>query len=122
MEHYAVIKDLYLMIIYLSNGDKHNHYLNNNREKSKENFTSVSCCNGFDFEIINGLVAEGLLELSTTKKSMTMKKKGMKAAREVLQKTNIDGVNRLLEQREYHEEYINYKSQLDIMEEQEEEE
>ncbi|MEH2124207.1 DUF6429 family protein [Nostoc sp.] len=122
MEHYAVMKDLYLMIIYLSSGDQHNSYLNNNRENYKENFTGVSCWNGFDFAIINALVAEGLLELSTTKKSMVMNKKGMKAAREVLQKINIDGVDRLLEQREYHEEYINYKSQLDIMEEQEEEE
>lgn len=63
MEHYAVMKPLYLMIIYLSSGDQHNEYLNNSREKSKENFTGVNCWNGFDFEIINALVAEGLLEL-----------------------------------------------------------
>ncbi|MEH1909330.1 DUF6429 family protein [Nostoc sp.] len=122
MEHYAVMKDLYLMIIYLSSGDQHNRYLNNNREKSKENFTGVSCWNGFDFEIIHALEAEGLLETSSTKKSLVMNKIGMKAAREILQRINIDGVERLLEQREYHEEYINYTSQLDIMQEQEEDE
>ncbi|MEH2234257.1 MAG: hypothetical protein V7K71_32315 [Nostoc sp.] len=122
MEHYAVMKDLYLIIIYLSSRDQHNRYLNNSRENSKENFTGVDCWNGFNFEIINALEAEGLLELSTTKKTLTMNKKAMKAAREILQKINIDGVYRLLEQRQYHEEYINYTSPLDIMEEQEEDE
>ena len=122
MEHYAVMKDLYLMIMYLSSGDQHNYYLNNNRENSKENFTGVSCWNGFDFDIINALLTEGLVELSSTKNKLIMNKQGMKTAREVLNKINIDGVGRLLEQREYYEEYINYKSQLDIMEEQEEEE
>lgn len=122
MEHYAVMKPLYLMIIYLSSGDQHNQYLNNSREKSKENFTGVNCWNGFDFEIINALVAEGLLEFSSNKNKLIMKKQAMKAAREVLNKINIDGVDRLLEQREYHEEYINYISELDIMDEEEEEE
>ncbi|MFN6474868.1 hypothetical protein [Nostoc sp. DedQUE07] len=122
MEHYAVMKDLYLMIIYLSSGDQHNRYLNNNREKSKENFTGVSCWNGFEFKIIDELVAEGLLELSDSKTTLTMNKKGMKFAREVLKKNNINGADRLLEQREYHEEYINYISELDITEEEEEDE
>ncbi|MBN3891150.1 MAG: hypothetical protein HWQ43_19035 [Nostoc sp. JL31] len=121
-ERYAVMKPLYLMIIYLSSGDQHNEYLNNSREKSKENFTGVNCWNGFDFEIINALVAEGLLEFSSNKNKLIMKKQAMKAAREVLNKINIDGVDRLLEQREYHEEYINYISELDIMDEEEEEE
>ncbi|MEH2053033.1 hypothetical protein [Nostoc sp.] len=121
-ERYAVMKPLYLMIIYLSSGDQHNEYLNNSREKSKENFTDVNCWNGFDFEIINALVAEGLLEFSSNKNQLIMKKQAMKAAREVLNKINIDGVDRLLEQREYHEEYINYISELDIMDEEEEEE
>ncbi|MEH2282766.1 MAG: hypothetical protein V7K90_15790 [Nostoc sp.] len=40
-----------------------------------------------------------------------MNKKGMKAARDILQRINIDGVETLLEQREYHEEYINHTSQ-----------
>ncbi|ACC84590.1 hypothetical protein [Nostoc punctiforme] len=107
-EHYAVIKPLYLMIIYLSSVDQHNEYLNNNREKSKENFTGVNCWNGFDFDIINALVAEGLLEFSSNKNKLIMKKQAMNVAREVLKKINIDGVDKLLEQREYHEEYINY--------------
>lgn len=122
MEHYVVMKPLYLMIIYLSSGEQPNHPLNKNREKYKEIFTGVSCWNGFDFQIINALVAEGLLKLSTTKKSLIMNKKGMKFAREILKIINLDGADRLLEQREYHEEYINYISELDIMEEQEEEE
>ncbi|MEH2172969.1 hypothetical protein [Nostoc sp.] len=118
-ERYAVMKPLYLMIIYLSSGDQHNEYLNNSCEKSKENFTGVNCWNGFDFEIINALVAEGLLEFSSNKNKLIMRKQAMKAAREVLNKINIDGVNRLLKQREYHEEYINYISELDIINEEE---
>ncbi|MEH1858766.1 MAG: hypothetical protein V7L21_12320 [Nostoc sp.] len=122
IEHYTVMKDLYLMIIYLSSVDQHNRYLNNSREKSQENFTGISCWNRFDFDIVNALIAEALLEFSSNKKSLIMNKKGMKAAREILQRINIDRVERLLEQREYHEEYINYTSQLDIMQEQEEDE
>ncbi|NDJ25362.1 hypothetical protein GS682_27730 [Nostoc sp. B(2019)] len=76
---------------------------------------------GFEFEIINALEAEGLLELSSTKRTLIMNKKGMKAAREVLQRINIDGVEKQLKQREYHEEYINYTSPLDIMQEEEDE-
>ncbi|MEH2255852.1 hypothetical protein [Nostoc sp.] len=121
-EHYALMKDLYLMIIYLSSGDQHNCYINNNRENSKENFTGVRCWNGFNFDIINALIAEALLELSSTKNILIMNKKGIKAAREILQMINIDGVERLLEQREYHEEYINYTSHLDIMQDEEEDE
>ncbi|MEH1883857.1 hypothetical protein [Nostoc sp.] len=67
-------------------------------------------------------MAEELLEFSSNKNKLIMNKQAMKAAREVLNKINIDGVDRLLEQREYHEEYINYISELDIMDEEEEEE
>ncbi|MBD2498532.1 hypothetical protein [Nostoc sp. FACHB-280] len=113
MEYYAVMKPLYLMFIYLSSGDQHNRYINNSRDKSKENFTGISGWNGFDFEIINELVEEGLLELSDSKKTLTMNKRAMEIAREILKKVNIQGVDRLLEQREYHEEYINYISKLE---------
>ncbi|MDF5706140.1 MAG: hypothetical protein PUP90_00335 [Nostoc sp. S4] len=122
MEDYVVMKPLYLMLIYLSSGDQHNQYLNNSREKSKENFTSVSCWNGFEFRIIDALEAEGLLKKSDDRKSIIINKKGIKLARYILKKINIDGVDRLLEQREYHEEYINYISELDIIEEEEDEE
>ncbi|BAY77227.1 hypothetical protein NIES25_36870 [Nostoc linckia NIES-25] len=121
-ERYALMKPLYLMIIYISSDDDYNEYIKNSRENSKENFTGVSFWNGFEFKIIDELVAEGLLELSDSKTTLTMNKKGMKLAREVLKKINLDGVDRLLEQREYHEEYINYISELDIMEEEEDEE
>ncbi|MBH8563122.1 hypothetical protein I8748_13170 [Nostoc sp. CENA67] len=121
LEHYTVMKPLYLMIIYLSGGDQHNCYLKTHQE-SKENFTGISFWNGFDFEIINALVAEGLLELSNSRKTLIMNKTGMKLARDLLQKINLDGVDRLLEQRDYHEEYINHISELDMMEYEEEEE
>lgn len=121
-EHYAVMKYLYLAIIYLSSGDQHNYYINNSSINSKENFTGVSGWNGFDFNIIDALEAEGLLEISSTKRTLSMNKKGMKAAREFLRKINIDGVEMLLEQRAYHEEYINYISHYDIMQDEEEDE
>lgn len=46
-----------------------------------------------------------------------MNKKGIKAAREALQSININAVERLLERLDYHEEYINYTSPLDIIQE-----
>ncbi|MBD2607352.1 hypothetical protein H6G81_23185 [Scytonema hofmannii FACHB-248] len=123
MENYKVIKPLYLMLIYLSGWDEYNPYLVNPKNKHcKDNFVGISFWNGFNFEIVNRLEAEGLLELSTTRKTLTMTKKGMKEARDILLHINLDGVGSLLKQREYHEEYINYQSQLNILQEEQEEE
>ncbi|BAZ10448.1 hypothetical protein NIES4071_22640 [Calothrix sp. NIES-4071] len=121
MENYQVLKPLYLMIIYLSGYDEYNPYLGNIKNKCcKENFIGINFLNGFDFEIIKRLEAEKLLEISTTRKTITMNKKGMKEARDIIFNINIEGVDVLLEQREYHEEYINYQTKLEIFQEQEE--
>lgn len=123
MERYQVLKLLYLMIIYISGYDEeYNSCLGKTKNKfCKENFIGINFYNGFDFEIIKRLEAENLLEISTTKKTVTMTIKGMKEARDILCNINIEGVDVLLEQREYHEEYINYRSQLDISREEQEE-
>ena len=47
-------------------------------DRGHENFKGISFWNGFDFNIVNDLQAKGLLELSTTRKTLTMTKKGMK--------------------------------------------
>ncbi len=120
IEHYQVMKPLYLMLIYLSGCDEHNPDIGTSNEDhllDRENFTGISFWNGFDFKIVNYLELEGLLELSTTRKTLTMTKKGMKSARDILQIINLDGVETLLEQRQYHEDYINFKSRIDIMRE-----
>ncbi|MEQ8976030.1 MAG: hypothetical protein RIE73_37325 [Coleofasciculus sp. C1-SOL-03] len=112
IEHYQVLKPLYLMLIYLSGGDEHYDYLKSRpKKRGIENFIGVSFYNGFDYDIIAQLEKEGLLERSTTGDSLILFKKGMQVARDMLKTINIDGVERLLEQRNYHEDYINYKSQ-----------
>jgi len=122
MEHYKVLKPLYLMLIYLSGCDIYNPYRASFKNKNcKENFEGLSMWNGFDFDIINSLNQEGLIELSTTKKTLNMTIKGMEQARNILVKINLDGVEILLEQREHHEEYINYQKELDIFQEEEDE-
>jgi len=123
IEYYQVLKPLYLMLIYLSGWDEYNPYLGSRPKKCGiENFIGVGFYSGFDYNIIDHLEKEGLIELSTTRKTLILSKKGMQVARDVLKTINIDGVERLLEQRNYHEDYINYKSQLDLILEQSEEE
>ncbi len=56
-------------------------------------------------------VEEELIERSSTGDSLILLTKGMQVARDMLKTINIDGVERLLEQRNYHEDYINYKIQ-----------
>lgn len=51
-----------------------------------------------------------------------MNKEGMKAAREFLRRINLDGIEKLLDQFAYHEEYINYISYYDIVQDEEEDE
>jgi hypothetical protein len=121
-EHYIVLKPLYLMLIYLSGSDQYDPYLGKYKEKRcRENFIGINSWNGFDFEIINYLESEGLLQLSATRRSLTMTKKGMKVAIDSLKKINIEGLQTLLEKREYHEDYIHYQSDLDILPEQDKE-
>jgi len=123
IEHYQVLKPLYLMLIYLSGWDEYNPYLGSRPKKCGiENFIGVGFYSGFDYNIIYHLEKEGLIELSTNRKTLILLKKGMQVARDMLKKINIDGVERLLEQRNYHEDYINYKSELDLILEQSEEE
>lgn len=122
LEYYIVLKPLYLMLIYLSGSDQYDPYLGKYKEKRcRENFIGINSWNGFDFEIINYLESEDLLQLSATRRSLTITKKGMKVARDSLKKINIEGLKRLLEEREYHEDYIHYQSDLDILPEQEKE-
>ncbi|MEQ9670497.1 hypothetical protein [Coleofasciculus sp. G2-EDA-02] len=106
------------MLIYLSGRDEYNPYLENYQEKPcRENFIGVRFgvifykSKRFDYDIIAQLEKEGLLERSRTRKTLILLKKGMQVARDMLKTINIDGVERLLEQRNYHEDYINYKSQ-----------
>jgi hypothetical protein len=120
---YKVLKNLYLMIIYLSGWDEHNPYIGNNKNsKCKENFTGIGFWKGFDFEVLEHLNSEKLLEVSASRKTLTITKQGIKQARDILKTINLEGVDFLLEQRKYHEEYINYQSESDISEEELEEE
>jgi len=100
------------MLIYLSGWDKYNPYLENYQEKPcKENFIGVGFYSGFDYDIIAQLEKEELLKRSSTGQSVILSTKGMQLARDMLKLINMDGVEKLLEQRNYHEDYINYKSQ-----------
>jgi len=112
IEHYQVLKPLYLMIIYLSGWDKDYDYLKSRQKKcGRENFIGIGFYNGFDYDIIAQLEKEELIERSSTRNSLILFKKGMQVARDMLKTINIDGVERLLEQKNYHEDYINYKSE-----------
>jgi hypothetical protein len=62
-ERYIVLKLIYLMLLYLSGWDEYNPYMSNSDEKKcKENFTGVRSWIGLDFNILNRLEAEKLIE------------------------------------------------------------
>jgi hypothetical protein len=104
IENYQVLKPLYLMLIYLSGWDEYNPYMGNTKNQhSQENFIGVKFWNGFNFEILKQLEAEELLEFSTSRKTLTINKKGIKEARDILKRINLEGVEALLEQRKNHE-------------------
>jgi len=104
IENYQVLKPLYLMLIYLSGWDEYNPYVGNTKNKrSPENFIGVTFWNGFNFEILEQLESEELLEFSTTRKTLTINKKGIKEARDILKRINLEGVEALLDQGKHHE-------------------
>lgn len=107
-----LLKNLYLILIYLSGEDEHNLYLQGygyKHKMSKENFLGLSFWQELDLNIISELKLDRFLEMSKTKKALLMNKKGMKQARELLKSLDFDGVETILKRREYHEEYINYQ-------------
>jgi hypothetical protein len=124
-KYYNFIKIIYLMLLYLSGWDEYNPYLSNSEEKRcKENFTGVRSWIGLDFNILNKLEREKLIEQPQREgknyKKVTyveLTKKGMQLARETLKNINLEGAEPLLEQLDYHEEYIAYQSHIDIMRE-----
>lgn len=124
LEDYLVLKPLYLMILYLSGWDEYNSCLSGDitkDERCKENFTGIQSWIGLQFKILDFLQTEGLLEQpqkgGKNYKKVTyveLTKKGIKLARDVLKQINLDGVESLLSQRDYHEDYLHYQSNLDI--------
>jgi hypothetical protein len=127
LQDYKVFQPLYLMLLYLSGWDNHNEFLSiNSDERGKETFTGVQSWIGLDFEILNFLEKEKLIEQpqrgDKNYKKVTyieLTKKGIKMARDFLKQTNLEGVDLLLSQRDYHEEYLNHQTRLDIRREEE---
>jgi hypothetical protein len=125
-ELYQVLKPLYLILIFLSGWNKYidipqkilNPELDNSVEKDgKENFLGVEFWNGLDFDILNRLKAEELLEFSSTRKSLYINKKAIKEARNVLKTLNLEGLENFLKKLKIHEEYLNYKNYYERQEE-----
>jgi Domain of unknown function (DUF6429) len=125
-----LLKSLYLMLLYVSGGDEHNPFLANPYPErpnsrvwhSKETFVNLHCWIGLDFGILNSLEEAGFLEQPQKgrRKQRTyvqLNKKGMKHAREILEKINLSGAKEALMARSHHEEYINHKSRIDLFSE-----
>jgi hypothetical protein len=116
IKYYQVLKPIYLMFLYLSGWDAHFE-----KERCKETFTGVRSWIGLQWNILDRLEKEGLLEQpqrqSPNPKKTTyieLTKNGMKEARENLQNINLEGVDALLSERTYHEEYIKHKTNIDL--------
>ncbi|WP_198648353.1 DUF6429 family protein [Cyanothece sp. BG0011] len=127
LKHYKVLKQIYMIFLYLSGWDNYNKFLSQSQEKRcKENFTGVESWIGLEFSILDKLEEEGLLEQPQTKGNnykkrtyVQLTKKGIRMTRELLKNIDLEGVDELLEDREYHEEYLHYKTSIDLRREQE---
>ncbi|ELS34637.1 MULTISPECIES: DUF6429 family protein [Pseudanabaena] len=115
-KYYRVLKPIYLMFLYLSGSDEYFE-----KERCKETFTGVRSWISLQWDILDRLEKEGLLEQPQRKspnpKKVTyveLTKNGIKEARKNLQNINLDGVDALLLERTYHEEYIKHKTNLDL--------
>ncbi|MDJ0598455.1 MAG: hypothetical protein QNJ37_06410 [Crocosphaera sp.] len=129
LKHYRVLKHIYLIFLYLSGWDNYNKFLSQSQEKRcKENFTGIESWIGLEYSILDKLEEQGLLEQPQTKGNnykkrtyVELTKKGIRMTRELLKNLDLEGVDELLEDRDYHEEYLNYKTSIDLRREQESE-
>jgi hypothetical protein len=132
-EEEKLLQSLYLMLLYISGGDEYNPYLanpyperpNSRSWHSKETFVDLHSWIGLDFDILNRLEEGGFLEQPQRggRKQRTyiqLNKKGMKRAREILREINLSGAKEALTARSHHEEYLNHKTRIDLMSEEQE--
>lgn len=106
-----VLKSIYLMYLYLSGDDVYSD--DPEKPDSKETFRGIESWVKSPWKILAKLDEEGLIKqpqrVGNHKKEVTyiaFTKEGMQAAREALQKVNLEGLDILLKDREYHEEYF----------------
>jgi hypothetical protein len=129
---YRVLKPLYLAAIYLtaSLGDDFKGCGYNERSPRDpelrrqfylEYFNGVSSYNGFDFDILNRLDKEGVLEFSTTRKSLTINKAAVRQAIEAARQMNIPGMEELLSDKAIHLKCLDYQNRYEQMWEESEE-
>ncbi|ACB50944.1 hypothetical protein cce_1594 [Crocosphaera subtropica ATCC 51142] len=129
LKEYKVFRQIYMIFLYLSGWDEYldcKHFEESEKMKCKENFIGVKSWIDLKFSILDKLQEEGLLEQpqrqdNNRKKTTYVKltKKGIRMTRDLLKNLDLEGVDELLEDREYHEEYLNYKTSIDLRREQE---
>lgn len=120
---YRVLKPLYLLAIYLFSWDE---FVGNNGERSPrdpedrqrfylEHFVGVRSYKGFDFDILDRLKEEGLLESIPANKTLTINKAAIRLAIEAAQQMNIPGMEELLRDKDVHFKCLDYKNRYERM-------
>lgn len=98
---YKIIKPLYLMLLYISGWDE--YYL--------KEFFRMNSWIGLDYNILDYLESEDLITQPQKGRRkganyVSLSLKGMKEAREILEKINLEGSDYILESRQHHLELI----------------
>jgi hypothetical protein len=120
---YRVLKPLYLVAIYLFSWDEFRGCFEKRAPRDSEErrqfyleyFNGVGSFNGFDFDITNRLEAEGLLEFSTSKKTLNITKTAVRQAIAAAQQMNIPGMEELLSDKAIHLECLDYQNYWERM-------
>jgi hypothetical protein len=120
---YRVLKPLYLLAIYLFSWDDFRGCYDDRpprdpearRQFYLEHFNGVGSYKGFDFDILDRLKQEGLLESSNTSKTLTINKAAVRQAIEAANQMNIPGMEELLSDKAIHLECLDYKNRYERM-------
>lgn len=123
LKRYKVLKQIYLMFLYVSGWDNHSEPFDPYEEPdSAENFLGRRSWIHLDFSILDKLKEEGLLkqpqrEGNNPKKTtyVDLTPKGLKLTRELLKNIDLEEVDKLLEDWKYHEYYLGYQNYLDSL-------
>jgi hypothetical protein len=110
LRRYRGLRPLYLIMLYLSGWDKFlpgQYNEEDNEDNKPKKFLGVEFYNGLDYDILNQLTAEKLIEFSSSRKQLWLTPEAVKEARKIIKKLNFEEIKELLTERDYHEELLN---------------
>ncbi|NJK58238.1 MAG: hypothetical protein HC939_20800 [Pleurocapsa sp. SU_5_0] len=125
---YSLVEAIYLLFLYLHGSE--NHYESwaepfpprgsRSSWQNKNTFVDMESWINLQYDILDDLENKGLIrqpQKGSSRKGRTyalLNKKGMSAARNILEKLDINGAEEALKSRQHHEEYIKHKNKIEL--------